>query len=179
MSAYANIFASGGATSVNFLNQCVLEGATDYIFEFCVMDYKTAATKKKAIALFDIFCATTAPLRLNADEGLPPRNLQLGAIIDLYRDMHAVARGMNFFKRVMSSSNRAAEATQFDFLLPMVFRQEDTQMMDRLKGASNKAVTAPTDNKSFAYKQLNNTWKPCRTTLIGAGFKKLSCTLGG
>jgi hypothetical protein len=99
-SKYAKHALAGGAERINFLNKCIMEGMTDYVFEFLVSEYRTAPSKKKAIAIYDLFCSQNAPYRINCDELLPPKNPQLSGMIDWYREQRQAAQQMNFAMRI-------------------------------------------------------------------------------
>ena len=175
-SSCADFVLAGGAQRINFLNKCVMEGMTDYVFEFLVSEYRNAPTKKKAIALYDVFCADGAPHRLNCDEALPPKNRQLEGMIDWYREQRAAAEQMNVVKRVMTSKNRTPVREQFDFLLERIFRQEDIVEMEKFRGLAGRGVSRPTGKgpqSSFVAE-----WANARKQLIEAGFASMRSTWG-
>jgi hypothetical protein len=174
-SKYAKHALAGGAERINFLNKCIMEGMTDYVFEFLVSEYRTAPSKKKAIAIYDLFCSQNAPYRINCDELLPPKNPQLSGMIDWYREQRQAAQQMNFLKRIATSSNRTPVREQFDFLLPAVFRQEDNNAMRIAVDEASKGVKRPT---SGAQKSFVNSWIQARRQLLDAGFSSMQGTWG-
>ncbi|HKE96964.1 MAG TPA: hypothetical protein VKB34_21835 [Povalibacter sp.] len=175
-SKYAGQTQAGGPQRISFLNKCIMEGTTDYVFEFLVSEYRNSPTKKKAIALYDLFCAANAPYRLNCDELLPPKNPQLTGLIDWYREQRAAAQQMNFIKRIATSGNRTPLREQFDFLLPAIFRQEDNAAMNvAVQQVASGAVKRPT---SGAQKSFVASWANARRVLIDAGFSSMQSTWG-
>jgi hypothetical protein len=165
MSQYVNILTTGGQARVNFLNQCVLNGATDYVFEFLVLDYNSHPTKKKAIAMYDAFCAPDAPHKLNCDELLGPTG-RLHGLIAFYRESAA----MNVFQKIALKGLRSADKNIFDKLLPSIFRQEDLNMMNGL-------IKQGSDVKPAQWQlSMLTTWHKTKAKLIAAGCDCIRCT---
>jgi len=75
------IFTRGGKKLIDLLDYAVRAVQPDVLFIFLVREYRAHPTTPKAVALFDIFCAPQAPVRLGVSEILPPFNLQIEATI--------------------------------------------------------------------------------------------------
>jgi hypothetical protein len=70
-------FRRGGKTMLDFLAYCVTAYHMEPIFAFLVGEYRTRPTTGRALALFDAFCARSAPARMRlVAEILPPRNVR-------------------------------------------------------------------------------------------------------
>lgn len=83
-----SIFSRGGKRLVDLLDYGVRAVETDLLFVFLVREYRELPTARKAVALFDGFCAPGAPARLSVPELLPPYDLALEvALRGLRRDL--------------------------------------------------------------------------------------------
>lgn len=165
MSTYASMLSAGGATRVNFLNQCVINGYTDYVFEFLVMDYRSSPTKKKAMALHEVFIADS-PYQVNCNELLGP-SARIHQIIARYK----TSSEMNVFQKIALHGLRGADKEIFDHFLPAIFRQEDINAM-RSMGTAAVDVS----KLSGAKKSMAQSWKTTRAKLTNAGFACIACT---
>ena len=70
-------FDHGGKPLIDFLDYCVRSIQTDPLFLFLVREYRNGPTAAKARALFELFCARTAPGRISVARSLPPYDLRL------------------------------------------------------------------------------------------------------
>src|SRR5215204_1999155 len=75
------IFEAGGKRLIDFLDYSVRSGQMDALFLFLVGEYRRSPTTAKAVMLYDLFCARDAPARVSAHQFLPPRNVQLDALV--------------------------------------------------------------------------------------------------
>jgi len=166
MSTYASTLTAGGAARVNFLNQCIINGYTDYVFEYLVMDYRSSPTKKKAMGLYDVFIAEQSPYQVNCNELLGP-NARIHQIINRYK----TSSEMNVFQKIALAGLRGADKEIFDHFLPAIFRQEDTNAM-----RSMDTGVVDVSKLSGVKKSMAQSWKPTRTKLLGAGFACIACT---
>jgi hypothetical protein len=165
MSTYASTLTAGGAARVNFLNQCVINGYTDYVFEYLVMDYRSSPSKKKAMALYDVFILDS-PYQVNCNELLGP-NARIHQIIAHYK----TSSQMNVFQKIALAGLRGADKEIFDHFLPAIFRQEDINAM---RSMGTGAVDA--SKLSGAKKSMAQSWRATRAKLLGAGFACIACT---
>lgn len=72
-----SLFRSGGEPLIRFLDYCVLSMQPAPIFAFLATQYRFQPTIPGALALYDVFCAQQAPLRLPAGDALPPYNVHM------------------------------------------------------------------------------------------------------
>ena len=163
-SKFHDVLVKGGADRVNFLNISILSMATEYVFEYLVMDYHHAPTKKKAIALYEVFILDT-PYQLNCNEKLGPA-AQIHKIIDFYRQ----SSQMNVLQKIALAGLRSADKHIFDDILRAAFRQEAiSDMNNRLADAAKGR--GPSKKGSIA-----DAWVKVRNKLVTAGFACIACT---
>lgn len=164
-SKYHHILVSGGAARVNFLNTSILNFATDYVFEYLVMDYNSAPSKKKAVALYEVFIVANSPYQLNCNELLGP-TARIHALIAFYRE----SIQMNVLQRIALKGLRSAEKGIFDSFLPAIFRQEDVVAMGQWQALAS-AGKGPSMKGSVGLQ-----WAKTRDKLVVAGFACIGCT---
>ncbi len=150
---------------MNFLNTCVLNLSTDYVFEYLVMDYNNAPSKKKAIALYEVFLGLNATHEVNCNELLGP-TARIHRLIDFYRE----SSQMNILQRIVLKGLRAADKNIFDHFLPAIFRQEDNVTM------AGHLANASTQQASKSNSSIGRSWAPAKRKLIDAGFACIACT---
>jgi len=68
------------------LRYCVISTRIEPLFFFLTDEYRLRPTHAAALALYDVFCAQTAPARLGTYELLPPRELTVSAAIARIRE---------------------------------------------------------------------------------------------
>ena len=68
----ADVFRIGGVGLIEFLHYCVFSGQLEAVFAFLVQEYRNHATSRRALALYDLFCAPGALARIKAEPVLPP-----------------------------------------------------------------------------------------------------------
>lgn len=164
-SKYHHLLVKGGVERVNFLNTSILNFATDYVFEFLVMDYNNAPSKKKAIALYEVFILAESPYQLNCNELLGP-TARIHALIAFYRE----SAGMNVLQRIALKGLRSADKGIFDTFLSAIFRQEDNVSMNHWLTLSAKGQ-GPSMKSSVGLQ-----WTKTRDKLLAAGFGCIACT---
>ena len=164
-SKFHHLLVKGGAERVNFLNTSILNYATDYVFEFLVMDYSSAPSKKKAIALYEVFITADSPYQLNCNELLAPP-ARIHALIAFYRE----SASMNVLQRIALKGLRTADKGIFDAFLPAIFRQEDNVAMNGWLAQSARGQ-GPSMKGSIGLQ-----WTKTRDKLVAAGFGCITCT---
>lgn len=73
--------SAGGKPLIDLLDYSMRALQTDVLFVFLVQEYRQFPTTPKAVALYEIFCALSAPARLSCTEMLPPVLLQIEAAL--------------------------------------------------------------------------------------------------
>lgn len=73
--------SAGGKPLIDLLDYSVRAVQPDVFFVFLVQEYRQFPTTPKAVALYEIFCAPSAPARLSCTEMLPPVHLQIEAAV--------------------------------------------------------------------------------------------------
>ena len=89
----AEILARGGAPRIELLRYCVMSVTMEPVFVFLTQEYRLRPTHGAALALYDVFCAPSAPARIKAGDALPPRNLPLVAAIRSIRQQWDYLQG--------------------------------------------------------------------------------------
>jgi hypothetical protein len=157
------IFSKGGRPLLDFLDYCIRSIEVDALFIFLVSEYRNGATRSKAVALYDLFCAPDAPARVSATKALPPYDFRLRETI-----------------RPLKAADIAAGALPprylFDFL---VFELQKTARMST-KLRRYKPSRSPIENlpgRRMSQVQLHfvqNVWQPIiRPKLVAAGFWRI------
>ncbi len=164
-SKFHHLLVAGGAARVNFLNTSILNFATDYVFEFLVMDYNSAPSKKKAVALYEVFVVANSPYQLNCNELLGP-TARIHALIAFYRE----SIKMNVLQRIALKGLRSADKGIFDEFLPAIFRQEDNAAMNGWLALAARGQ-GPSMKGSIGLQ-----WTQTRNKLVAAGFGCIACT---
>lgn len=160
---FDEVTARGGKDLIDVLNYCARSVQMDPVFAFLAGEYRMSPTVSKAIALYDVFIAPTAPARIEAPDLLPPRDLSLAALIEKLR--------------VPSPPPPAKHI--FDALDDCV-RKNRRGAIARIKRRYNLKRT-PTENlpggKMTAGQRrfLENVWQPrVRSALVRAGFRRIA-----
>jgi hypothetical protein len=73
------VLARGGKELVDLLQFALITARPDPVFVLLVREYRFRPTAAGAVALFEQFCAPTAPARVRADSLLPPKDPNLAA----------------------------------------------------------------------------------------------------
>lgn len=71
------VLAAGGEPRVALLRFCVMSVTMEPVFVFLAREYRLRPTHAAVLALYDVFCAPDAPVRVCARDLLPPRDLRL------------------------------------------------------------------------------------------------------
>src|SRR5215203_845852 len=85
---FDEVCARGGKAQHDLLSTCVLSVQPEPLFVFLVREYRAAPTAAKAVALYDVFCATDAEAPL----GPVARDLRLTQTIATLRQALEKAR---------------------------------------------------------------------------------------
>jgi len=76
------LMESGGAQRVALFQYCVRSITVEPLFLFASGEYRLRPSYKGALAIYDMFCAASAPARIRIPEALPPRDLRLASTIE-------------------------------------------------------------------------------------------------
>jgi hypothetical protein len=69
--------AAGGEPRLALLRFCVMSVTMEPVFVFLAREYQLRPAHAAVLALYDVFCAPDAPVRVYARDLLPPRDLRL------------------------------------------------------------------------------------------------------
>lgn len=181
------IFKAGGGKAINFLNYCVLSAQIDPLFIYLVeQEYRSHPSKKRATALYDVFCDTDAPLRVNADQFLPPVDRSLVYSMQSVRLDQMAAAEKNTVSRKVTAlfGARKPEKGMFD------------RVVGALRGVGNESTLqdvckkydpslGPLENlggemSNIQRSYVRTSWVGnARPILVGAGFKIVQTLCGG
>ena len=173
-------FSRGGVERLDLLRYCVMAINMEPLFLFLAGEYRLRPTHAGALALFDMFCATGAPARLEAYELLPPRELALAAEISKIRERWAAMQAPAHEDEETTRSAPSWPARSlFDALARGV--RADTHGRLRSIGASYDPQLTPHENLpggklSASQRQfVERVWQPIvRPRLAAAGFWQIS-----
>jgi hypothetical protein len=70
---------------VDLLEFLVISRQPDLLFLFLVGEYRAQPTVKRAIVLFDVFCAEMSPCQVRAKDAVPPRDQRLHIAVEKLR----------------------------------------------------------------------------------------------
>jgi len=167
----AEYASATGASQATYLHAGIKHSLTSFahlLFCYCVTEYKTKPTKTKAIEIWERHLAAIGqPFAIDNDFD----KIDLGvdecdsgakgaAVMGALRvQMNAIkvsrdaARGMNFFRRVSSSSNRVPPINLFDdFVTTMLARTGDTAWNDIAARLHNDRAEVPDQYAKFMTK---------------------------
>ena len=170
------IFDGGGKELIDLLDYGVRAVRLDLIFIFLVQEYRLHPTTPKAVALYEIFCATPAPARLRAPEVLPPINLQIEAALRPLR-----------LNLTQVEAARASGASAPPWILPPKFLFDAIALYLREKSPALRAVRRRYQPKRTPIANLpggkmnagqrhfvEKIWEPkLRPWLVAAGFRRM------
>ena len=88
----SEVFDRGGRELIDVLEYCVLSMKFDVLFVFAAREYRKGPSVPAALALYDVFCAPTAPVPITIRSLLSPRDLRLPPILEPLREHVARAR---------------------------------------------------------------------------------------
>ena len=83
-----DLLSQGGSETIAFLQFALCSARPEPIFVYLARDYRFKPTLAGARALFELFCDTNAPARLDIESALPPRDLSLSSSINQIRRAH-------------------------------------------------------------------------------------------
>jgi hypothetical protein len=154
------VFAKGGRPLIDFLEYCVRSIQMDPVFLFLVRDYRYGPTAAKAIALYRMFCAPSAPGRISLTSVLPPYDCRLQESIREL-ELKALLPPKYLFDWIAGElAKTAVPARKF-----RRYRQHLTPI-ENLRGGQMTAV-----QRHF----VQNIWQPIiRRNLTLAGFWRIS-----
>lgn len=78
------IFHAGGRGRIDLLEYVVRSEQMDALFLFLVAEFQLHPTTAKALALYDLFCASGAPARIALPRLLPPADVRLAQALAPY-----------------------------------------------------------------------------------------------
>ncbi|MCS7465283.1 hypothetical protein NZK35_01185 [Stieleria sp. ICT_E10.1] len=79
------IMQRGGRELIELLTHCVFSFNTDVLFLYCVGEYQLRPQAVSAIAIYDVFCAPTAPARISDLSLIPPKDVRIEQTITQLR----------------------------------------------------------------------------------------------
>lgn len=173
------IFRCGGQALIEFLEYCVRSVETDAVFAFLVREYRGSPTDHKALALYEMFCAATAPARISAQEALPPTDVRLKVAIQPLQERRNLIGSLQGKPPELIPPSILPAPYLFDFL---VRRLEDcTESWFRRLSEWYDPHRPPLENlpggrMSPAQRAfVEKVWEPqVRPRLVSAGFRRVA-----
>ena len=99
----------------NFLQMALWLGNENAICLALILDYKRKRSKKKAIAIADIFLTEGSPLAANiAGVRMIPKNGNLKQALEVIHENLRIAESLNRFQRIKTSGSRKPPEPIFD-----------------------------------------------------------------
>jgi len=177
------VLRAGGREAIKLLEFCVLSGQLEPVFGYLVSDYRTQATARRALALYDVFCAVGAPARMHADSALPPRNH--GLLQDLQR-IRADVLQVESYHATQPEHPRAVAIPPkylFDRVCAVVDSPEHEavrRIQERYDPALEPSENLPGGKLTASQRHfVDFVWRPqIRPYLVQAGFPRIA-TIGG
>jgi hypothetical protein len=160
------LFAKGGKPLIDFLDYCVRSVQTDPLFLFLVQEYRNGPTARKAVALFEIFCARDAPGRTSAAKALPLYDARLAEMMRPLTAQNGAAPVLLPPKYLFDSV--AGEVEKRSASLPEIRRRYKPHRtpVDNLPGGKMTAA-----QRHF----VERVWQPViRPRLTAAGFWRIA-----
>ncbi len=85
------IMQRGGRELIELLTHCVFSFNTDVLFLYCVGEFQLRPQAVSAIAIYDVFCAPTAPARISDLSLIPPKDVRIEQTIAQLRQAFQAA----------------------------------------------------------------------------------------
>ena len=173
-----------GADQALYLRAGLKHSQTSFahlLFCYCVNEYKGAATKKKALFIWDRFLSGIGTLGLGQD-ALDMNRMDLGvdecgnpavmppikSWIDTLRDMRVQAVNTNRIVRFFTTADRMAPPHLFDdFVKTMLARSGDTSWKDIVGRLHNDKIEVP-----MLYTKFCKMMPGVKAELLAAGFAR-------
>jgi hypothetical protein len=172
------LFRSGGAGLIDFLDYCVYSRQLEPVFAFLVGEYRNHPTPSRALALYELFCTPAAPAKIKATPVLPPLDWRIHRAVEMIRQQIARSTSTEdetFVPNIGPSQylfDFIARHLENDGLLHAVSRQFDPGRtpLENLPGGKMTP-----GQRAF----LEKVWKPSiRPRLIEVGFWRIA-DIGG
>ena len=172
-------FARGGKELIDLLEYCVFSVQMDLIFLFLTEEYRRQPEDRKAIALYDVFCASNSPAWVSARSRLPPLDLRVQIAIQPLKERR---------DRIDSDQQAGSELAMppvmpGSFLFDTItreLRERPDSPLTKIGEHYNPALT-PLQNlpggKMTASQQafVDRAWGPeLRPYLVAAGFRRIA-----
>ena len=184
-----NLLKRGGTDRVDLLRYSVISVTLEPLVLFLVSEYRLRPGVVVALAIYDAFCAQTAPARIDAAELMPARDVRLASVVaSLRAQAAAFARALDAVQSANADSDEAippapvppmADPYLFDPLVSTLWAEPEGALL-RLEREYDAALT-PEQNlpgERCSPSQLNfvsQVWRPrVRPLLVEAGFWQLS-----
>jgi len=170
---------SGGRKAINLLEYSVASIHLEILFGYLVTEYRNQPTARRAIALYDGFCAPGAPGRIDAPAALPTRNLSLA---------HATGRIREHLREVEAYNAQQPETPMavsfpgrhlFD-AVHTVLRAGDHPVIRAISETYDPALSPvenlPGGRRSAAQRLfVERVWRPqLRPVLVRSGFPRIA-----
>jgi len=156
-------FQRGGKDLIQLLDYSVRSIRTDALFLFLAQEYRMLPTAAKALALYDGFCAQSAPARITVKTAVPPFAVQLErTIAGLRMNRPTFISPKYLFDDVVSK----VLATSIDVRrIRRTYRRTRTPIENLKDGKMNQA------QRYF----VERVWQPrLRPQLVAAGFWRVA-----
>jgi len=146
---------------------------------FLTQEYRARPTHVGALALYDVFCVTNAPARIQALEALPPRNLRLEAAMRSIREQVACLDTAEAENQAPTVSITTPHRNLFDLVAETIRndpRGRFAQVCSRYDPALAPHENLPNGRMSAVQRSfLEKIWRPlARPRLVAAGFWQIA-----
>lgn len=183
-----DVFRRGGKGLIDLLEYCVVSVQLDPVFVFLAGEYRAQPSARKALALYDAFCAPGAPARVSARHALPPYDLRLSsAIIPVRENVERASRQIEEDTEETEQDSEAEPRTPL--LIPARYLFDDVTQRLRAGHVSQFGrVSERYDSALTPYENLpggrmtpgqkafvDRVWVPrVRPSLVAVGFRRVA-----
>ena len=109
-----NLLKRGGTDRVDLLRYSVISVTLEPLVLFLVSEYRLRPGVVVALAIYDAFCAQTAPARIDAAELMPARDVRLASVVaSLRAQAAAFARALDAVQSANADSDEAIPPRRF------------------------------------------------------------------
>ena len=177
------VLRSGGRAAIDLLEYSVVSVQLEPLFGCLAADYQNRPTARRALGLYDVFCAPGAPGRILAESSLPPRNLRLPQEIQRIRDNVQHVEQYNATQPEVPMTVAIPAKYLFDAVVAVI-ASSDHDVVRRICETYDPALE-PLENlpggKMTAGQRMfvERVWRPqLRPYLVQAGFPRVA-SIGG
>lgn len=177
------VLRSGGRAAIDLLEYSIVSVQLEPLFGCLAADYQIHPTARRALGLYDVFCAPGALGRIHAEVSLPPLNLRLPQEIQRIRENLQHVAQYNATQPEVPMTVAIPAKYLFDAVIAAVTSDEH-EVVRRIRETYDPALE-PLENlpggKMTAGQRMfvERVWRPqLQPHLVQAGFPRVA-SIGG